>query len=153
MTTFYSVTDAAATKLRTSSTPGHIAVTDLYGNGQYVELSSVDRRELALELLSVDYDLRFYPGPNDSRRIDAVLKQKPVRTPHVGEFYRIPGKPGMAKPWCDSPVAKVVTANSRSYITLEAVNGDQTGWSDIRALGDPLKVTVKSEWAVEEEGK
>lgn len=127
-----------------------LAITDQYGNGRYVILSQRDKRELALTWLAETHDLRFYPGPNGSRRIDAVLKQKPVRKPEVGDFYRIPGKPGMAEPWRSSPIAKVTKAHSASYIILETLGGDETGWSDIKALGEPLKVAVQTEWVVEE---
>jgi len=127
-----------------------LAVTDKAGNGRYVILSERDKRELALTWLGETHDLRFYPGPNGTRRIDAVMKQKPVRIPHVGDFYRVPGQPGMAEPWCNSPVARVKTANSPGYITLETLSGEQTGWSNIRALGEPLKVAVQTEWVVEE---
>lgn len=127
-----------------------LAITDHAGNGRYVILSERDKRELALTWLGETHDLRFYPGPNGTRRIDAVVKQKPVRKPEVGEFYRIPGRPDMAAPWRDSPIAKVVKADSPAYITLETLGGDQTGWSNARLLGEPLKVAVQTEWVVEE---
>jgi hypothetical protein len=137
-------------KLSYRAKDGRVAVTDRSGNGRYVILSERDRRELALTWLGETHDLRFYPGPNGTRRIDAVMKQKPVRTPHVGDFYRIPGQPDMAEPWRDSPVARVTKVLSKNYIYLQTVGGEETGWSDIRALGEPLKVAVQTEWVVEE---
>lgn len=127
-----------------------LAITDHKGTGRYVILSERDKRELALTWLAETHDLRFYLGPNGSRRIDAVLKQKPVRQPQVGEFYRVPGRPDMAAPWRDSPIAKVVKSCNPSYIHLETLGGERTGWEDIRALGEPLKVAVQTEWVVEE---
>jgi hypothetical protein len=136
-------------KLSYRPSDGRVAVTDQSGNGRYVILSERDRRELALTWLGETHDLRFYPGPNGTRRIDAVLKQKPLPEVKVGQYYRIPGEPSMAEPWRNSPIAKVVTANSQAYIELETVGGDRTGWSNIRALGDPLTVQVQTEWVVE----
>jgi hypothetical protein len=134
-------------KLSYRASDGRFAVTDKGGNGRYAILSEYDRRELALILLGESHDLNYIPGPDGLRHI--VAKQKQVGKPEVGEFYRIPGEDGMAEPWCDSPVAKVVTANSPGYVVLETLSGDQTGWSDMRALGEPLDVKVQTEWVVE----
>lgn len=129
---------------------GRVAVTDKYGNGRYVILSERDRRELALTWLGETHDIHYSPDSRGGgRRIALTPKLKPVRAPQVGDFYRIPGEPDMAEPWSGSPIVKVVQATSPGYIWLETLAGDQTGWSDMRALGEPLKVAVQTEWVVE----
>jgi hypothetical protein len=139
------------TKLETGlDRDGHMSIVNGKGSGFYVNLSEQDRRELALELLAESHDLRFYPGPNGTRRIDAVLKEKPLPEPKVGEFYRLPGEPDMADPWRNSPVVRVKYVHGLSYVTLETVDGKVTGWSNIRALGEPLKVTEHAIWVAEE---
>lgn len=138
-------------KLSYRSEDGELAVTDRLGNGRYVILSERDRRELALRWLGETHDIHYGPVElrGSARRITLTEKPKPVRTPEVGEFYRIPGRPDMVEPWCDSPIVKVVEAKSPGYIHLETLGGDRTGWSDIRTLGDPLTVAVQTEWVVE----
>lgn len=139
-------------KLYYGERPGNLTIQKGF-NGFYIDLDKRQRRELALSILAEDYDLRFYPGPRQTRRIDMVEKLPPLPVIKVGEYYRFPGEADMAEPWRYSPVAKVVKADSPQYIVLETISGEQTGWGDVRALGEPLKVTEQVEWVVEEGDK
>jgi hypothetical protein len=146
VSTLYATTTGSRHTLSVDAKTGEVVVYKPNLGGSGVTLSESNQKELAFDLLSKFYDLQFYPGDGDERRVNLRPKRKPVRTPEVGEYYRVPGEVGMEAPWCDSPIAKVVTANSPGYIHLETADGATTGWSDIRSLGEPLKVSVQTEW-------
>lgn len=123
---------------------GHLALTK-GGNGLYIDLDKRQRLELALSMLADDHEITYVQSTG---KILLTEKLPPAPNPQEGEYYRVPGKFDMDAPWCHSPIARVKKRHNDNYIMLEAAGGEETGWSDMRALEGPLK--IKTEWIEEE---
>lgn len=127
---------------------GRIVVTK-GGHGYYVDLSPADRRFLAMDLVSDQYDA--------SEEFDGSIKLTP-RSPAVkeGEFYRVKSEEGMMPAFQGNPIVKVireVRPGEWNFLVTTA-DGVTSPWSknSMDLLEGPLEVeaTTVVAWKVKD---
>lgn len=125
-----------------NSANSSVDVIDLEGYVHEARLDEDETVNLAMEMLADSHD--FQENFDGS----VTLLRKPSK-PVVGDFYRVDGDPEMTRPWCDSPVAKIVEIERSGDIVLETIGGDRTSWG--RSTTGLIKVNVKiqEEWVVQ----
>lgn len=135
----YRSTGAANTWLKHDD--GLVSVTR-NGSNFAVQLSSADRRALALELLEKDYDVKAY------FHMDGYTVIR--RSPQIGEFYRLKSTEKMIPGFQGDPIVKVIgkpedeLSRFNGELWIQTSDGQTSPWSgNKKGLTGPIEVEVK----------
>lgn len=113
---------------------------------QGATLSRRDARELALEILSEQFNIHYEPASFGDRSIRLTPKC-PVK---LGEYYVVNSQPGMGAYWQNNPLARVCEVRENGEFSLETEDGATSTWgSTMLDLEGPIK--VKSRWTIVED--
>lgn len=150
--TEYRSTHVSGHKLRWDPEEGRVSIQP-FSNGlaYFVQLSEIDRRNLAFELLEKEYEVKeSFRNPGDY-----VLKRR-LPEVEVGEYYRVKSQPNMMPEFKLNPIVKVaeIQPGREGRIILELEDGSRHSWTRLGMLNltGPIKAEERKVWIEINEG-